>query len=137
MSAPACTAGRWDRDTALAQIEKCDFECEGGPLANNVAWRFLKDALVIGPKYLPGQGVWFEVVAEASGVSLSQWVHFYIVGVFMSSTPERRLWTYSLSYDPPAPRHYGTTHFNGIAEAKLRLEKPVADDAAKARGEQS
>ena len=29
--------------SAFAQVEKCDFECEGGPLANNSGWRWLKE----------------------------------------------------------------------------------------------
>lgn len=116
----------WNAATAIEQIEKCGFECEGGPLANNVAYRWLRKALLeVGPKFLPGQGVWFEVDATTNGVTLSQWVHFYIVGVSMSSDTERRLWTYSLSYDPPAPWHYGTVHFVGVAESKLRLERPA------------
>lgn len=114
----------WSVETALAQIEKCDFECEGGPLANNVAYRWLKAALDIGPKFLPGQGVWFEVEAEANGIKLAQWVHFYVVAITMSSDTERRLWTYSLSYDPPAPYHYGSFQFARIAEVKLRAQRP-------------
>lgn len=35
----------WTFNTAIEQIEKCDFECEGGPLRNNAAWRWLKNAL--------------------------------------------------------------------------------------------
>lgn len=116
----------WNVETAFEQIEKCTFECEGGGLENNVAYRWLKKALTeVGPKYLPGQGVYFEVEAEAAGVKLCQWVHFYIVGVAMDSDTEKRLWTYALSYDPPAPWHYGTTHFTGVREEKLRLEAPA------------
>jgi hypothetical protein len=118
----------WNVETAFAQIEKCDFECEGGPLTNNVAYRWLKKAITeIGPKFLPGQGVYFEVTADAGGVHLSRWAHFYVVGVQMGSDTERRLWTYSLSYDPPAPWHYGTVHFTRISEDKLRLNDPSTE----------
>lgn len=121
----------WNVATAIEQIEKCGFECEGGPLANNVAYQWLRKALLeVGPKFLPGQGVWFEVTATAGDVALSQWVHFYIVGVAMSSDTERRLWTYSLSYDPPAPWHYGKVHFTGVAESKLRLDRPTPSEEA-------
>lgn len=111
--------------SAIAQIESCDFECEAGPLANNTGWQFLKATLNIGPEFWPGQGVWFEVEADAAGKKLTQWVHFYIVGCVMTSDTERRLWTYSLSYDPPAPWHYGKTHFTNIRGDRLRIEKPV------------
>lgn len=32
----------WTFKTAVEQIESCDFECIAGPLANNIAWRWLK-----------------------------------------------------------------------------------------------
>jgi len=60
----------------------------------------------------------------AEGIKLDQWVHFYIVGCSMQSDTERRYWTYSLSYDPPQPYHYGKTHFTNVRGDKLRLEKP-------------
>lgn len=115
----------WNAETAIEQLKSCAYSCEGGPLQNNDAFIYLEEALKRGPKYLPGQGVWFEVCAEANGVKLNQWVHFYIVGVTMDSDTERRLWTYSLSFDPPAPYHYGKTHFTGVDEKRLRLEKPA------------
>lgn len=115
---------QWTLATAIEQIQSCDFECEAGPLTKNVAWQFIVDAAKIMPKYMPGQGVWFEVTAQAAGKTLAQWVFFYIVGCFMSSDTERRLWNYSLSYDPPAPWHCGKVHFTRISEEKLSLEKP-------------
>lgn len=115
-------AHHWCRDTALAQIEKCDFECEAGPLKNNVAWQWLKKALDIGPKFLPGQGVYVQVTSEKDGTPLSAWGHYYVVGVSMDSDTEKRLWRYHLSNDPPAPYHYGTTQIVNISEDKLRLE---------------
>lgn len=110
--------------SAIAQIEKCSFECEAGPLVNSVVWQWLSAAAKVGPEFMPGQGVWFEIEAVGGGKTLRQWVHFYVVGCAMTSDTERRLWTYSLSYDPPAPWHYGTTHFTNIAANKLRIEKP-------------
>lgn len=111
----------WDRDSALEQIARCEFACEGGPLKNNVAWTWLRKALEIGPKYLPGQGVYFKVGADVAGVRLERWVHYYVVGVSMSSDTERRLWTYALSNDPPSAYHYGTVHHRGVAERDMRL----------------
>ena len=114
----------WSIETALEQIRKCAFECEAGLLANNVAWQWLEAAAKVGPAFWPGQGAWFKVDAVAAGKTLSQWVHFYIVGCQMGSDTERRLWTYDLSYDPPAPWHYGVTHFRGAAESELSLVPP-------------
>lgn len=114
----------WTMKSAIEQVEKCDFECEGGPLANNDAWRWLVAAAKIGPEFWPGQGVFFEIEAEAAGKKLHQWTHFYIVGAHMTSDSERRFWVYDLSYDPPAPYHYGSTHFTNIRGDRLRLEKP-------------
>ncbi len=71
----------WSIETALEQLRKCDYECEGGPLANNVAWQWLEAAATVGPEYWPGQGVWFKATAtSATGKVLSEWEHFYIVG---------------------------------------------------------
>jgi len=119
----------WSIATALEQIRSCGFECEAGPLSNNAGWQWLESAAKVGPEFWPGQGVWFEIEAEAAGKKLRQWVHFYVVGCTMTSDTERRLWVYNLSYDPPGPWHYGTTHFIGIAADRLRLEKPeLVDD---------
>lgn len=105
---------------AIEQIEKCGFECEGGPLANNAGWRWLKNSLAGGPLYALGQAVMFNVEAEAAGVKISQPVKFCIVGIGMSSDSERRTWTYSLSTDPPAAYHYGSgVQFVGVDERKL------------------
>ena len=32
----------YDFDSAIEEIEKCDFQCQAGPLVNSVAWRQLK-----------------------------------------------------------------------------------------------
>lgn len=116
----------WNAQDAIKQLLACGYECEAGSLAMNDAFIWLKGALEIGPKFLPGQGVWFKVSAEAAGVKLEKWVHFYVVSVSMESDVERRLWTYCLSNDPPAPYHYGTVNFRGVSEEYLTSEKPVA-----------
>lgn len=36
----------WTVQTAIKQIESCDFECIAGPLENNAAWRWLKEKIV-------------------------------------------------------------------------------------------
>lgn len=120
----------WTIADAIKQIEACQFECEAGPLANNIAWQFIVAQSKVGPEFAPGQGVWFEVTAEAAGKTLSQWTHFYVVGLTMASDTEHRLWLYDLSYDPPAPWHYGEVHFRGVSATKLRLSKPEASQAA-------
>ena len=110
--------------SAIEQIEKCDFACEAGPLANNVGWQWLTAAAKVGPKFWPGQGVWYLVDATAAGKTLTQWVHFFIVGCQMRSSDTDRYWVYDLSYDPPRPWHYGETHFRGVDGGKLFIEKP-------------
>lgn len=115
----------WSLKTCAEQLARCGYESEGGPLSNNDAFIWLKQASVVGPEFLPGQGVFFEVSAEAAGQTLHQWVHFYIVGCHMDSDTERRFWTYDLSYDPPGPYHYGTVHFTRIRAESLKMEKPV------------
>lgn len=116
----------WSMKSALSQIEACGFECEGGPLANNDAWRWLVGASKVGPEFWPGQGVYFQIEAEAAGKKLQQWVHFYIIGAHMEAGTDDRYWTYDLSYDPPRPYHYGTCHFQRIRGDKLRLDDPDA-----------
>lgn len=115
----------WTMKSAIEQIQKCAFECEGGSIENNDAWIWLVNAAKVGPEFWPGQGVYFEVEAEAAGKTLTQWVHFYIVGCQMDSDTEKRFFTYNLSYDPPQPWHYGMTHFVRIRGDKLRLDKPA------------
>jgi hypothetical protein len=114
----------WSIQTALEQIRSCDFECEAGPLANNLAWRWLEPAAKVGPQFWPGQGVWFKVDAEAAGKTISQWMHFYIIGCRMGADSERRYWSYDLSNDPPRPWHYGTIQFRDVRGGDLRLESP-------------
>lgn len=119
----------WSVPTALEQIDACAFECEAGPLANNVAYRWLKDAAKSGPEFMPGQQAWFEIEAVAAEKTLRQWVLFTIVGCVMDSDTARTFFTYSLSYDPPGPWHYGKVHFQGIRGDRLRLEKPLEQAA--------
>lgn len=109
---------------AVAQVEKCDFECEAGQLKANVGWMAIVDAIKAGPEYWPGQWVWFEVTAEAAGKKLTQWVQFKIVGLHNESSSESDYWVYDLSYDPPSAYHYGTVHFTRISGDRLRLERP-------------
>lgn len=110
----------YDNASAIAQIERCNFECEGGPLANNTAYRWLKEKLQSGPKFHLGQWVFLEVEAEVSGVKISNTVKLCVVGISMSSDTERLTWNYALSNDPPAPWHYGSgVQFRGVDERKL------------------
>jgi hypothetical protein len=118
MMAPAYTT-----KTALEQIDKCDFECEGGPLANNAAYRWLKEHFAGGPAFALGQWVQYEVPFETNGIKVSQKVRLCVVSISMSSDTERRTWTYSLSTDPPRPYHYGTpAQFVGVRENLLLAE---------------
>lgn len=117
----------WNMQAALEQIAKCQYECEGGHLESNDAWRWLVAAAKVGPEFWPGQGVYYQVQAEAAGKTLKQWVHFFIVGCAMTSSDTKRYWTYSLSYDPPRPWHYGEIHFKGVVGSQLSLTKPDAD----------
>lgn len=111
----------WSIKTAIEQVTKCDFECQGGPLSNNEGWIWLVDAAKVGPEFWPGQGVWFEIAAEVAGQTITKMAHFYIVGCWMDSTTDARVWKYSLSNDPPAPYHYGTVQFKGVPASKLHL----------------
>lgn len=120
----------WSMKSAIEQIEKCSFECEGGPLANNDAWRWLVSSAKVGPEFWPGQGVYFEVTAEVAGLKMAQWGHFYIVAVKLDSGTEDRFWTYALSSDPPQPYHYGKVHFTEVRGDRLRLTKPETEKAA-------
>lgn len=111
----------WDNHSALDQIAGCHFECEAGPLANNVAWRWLKDRLENGPKYAMGQPVEMDVGGVIGGVHIHEICRFTIVGIHMDSSTDGLTWKYDLSDDPPAPWHYGKTNFPAVDEKKLRL----------------
>ncbi|MCX7585056.1 hypothetical protein [Phenylobacterium sp. 58.2.17] len=116
---------------AIDQIEKCGFECEGGPLSNNVGWRWLKAHLDGGPLYCLGQSVNYTVAGEVSGVKISQVVKLCVVGISMSSSSERRTWTYALSTDPPSAYHYGSgVQFLGVPEESLTPFSPSHEHGA-------
>jgi hypothetical protein len=115
----------WSLKTCAEQLAYCGYECEAGALTNNDAFIWLKQAAVVGPEFLPGQGVFFEISAEAAGQILRQWAHFYIVGCHMDSDTDCRFWTYDLSNDPPRPYHYGTVQFSRVRSELLKLEKPT------------
>lgn len=40
----------WDTQSAIEQIQSCKFECEGGPLENNDAWRWIVMTLTNGSR---------------------------------------------------------------------------------------
>lgn len=42
----AISDGPWTTESAIEQIQKCAFECTGGPLENNIAWRWLVSSLL-------------------------------------------------------------------------------------------
>lgn len=116
--------------TAIAQIEACDFECEAGPLALNTAWVWLK-VLAQGPRYQMGQTVPHIITAEAAGFDLSRTVLLTIVGVKMTSGADGLLWVYDLSKDPPAAYHYGS----GVTVAnvaQLTIDRAIAAQDAPA-----
>lgn len=105
---------------ALDQIDKCAFECEAGPLANNVGYIWLKGHMKGGPLYCLGQWVNYQVQAEVAGVKIEQRVKLCVVGITMSSDTERRTWKYALSTDPPHAYYHGSgVQFTGVAESKL------------------
>jgi len=115
----------WDNYSAIDQITKCHFECEGGPLANNVAWRWLKERIDDGPRYAMGQVVEMDVGGTINGVHISQVCLFTVVGIRMQSDARRRTYVYDLSDDPPYPWHYGRTNFPSVDEQKLRCPTPT------------
>lgn len=121
----------WSMKTALEQITKCDFKCESGPLSGNIAWQWLLQTAKVGPEFLPGQGVFYEVKAEAGGATLSKWIHYYVVGCHMDSDNNDRYWVYHLSNNPPGPYHYGTVHHKSVRADKLRLKLPIPEGIQK------
>lgn len=34
-----------DSETAIAEVESCDFQCVAGPLRNSIAWQWLRERL--------------------------------------------------------------------------------------------
>lgn len=110
---------------AFDQLEKCGYECQGGPLESNIAYRYLRDHLMSeGPDFLPGQRVWYFVEAEAHGIKMGLWAEFRIAALTVDSTSERRIWKYWLSNDMPGAYHYGSITFQGVSADKLRTSPP-------------
>jgi hypothetical protein len=121
---------RWNARTAIEQIEKCGFECEAGPIEQNTAFVFVRDALALGPEFFMGQGVFYTVTAESPAGPVEAVKFFYIVGCRMASDTEKRLWTYSLSNDPPRPWHYGEVQYSGVRASEISLteERPQHEE---------
>ena len=117
--------GGWTIETAIQQIEKCSFECEGGPLAHNDAWRWLKTYLGSGPALLLGQPVWYEVSAEALGVKMTQWVQFYVAAIRASSDSERRTWEYDITTQMPSAYYAGGHVVKNVAMKNIRFSDPT------------
>lgn len=132
MSNNVNTGGGWTLESAIKQIECCEFACDAGPLTNNAAFRWLKALLVMGPKFHLDQRVEYSVSAEVNGVKVSQVLSFWVVGISMSSDTERLTFSYSLSSDPPRPYHYGSgVQFLGVAEKDLSaVIAPKAEEKA-------
>ena len=127
----------WSLKSAIDQLARCDYECEAGKLQMNDAFIWLQAAVKIGPEFLPGQGVYYELKTSVDGVEMSAWKHYYIVGCRMDSDQETRFWRYDLSDDPPGPWHYGTVkhkNINGIdlslhsAEEQQRIADAIEEE---------
>ena len=116
---------------AIAKVEKCDFECEAGPLQNNVGFRRIKQLAENGPKFIPGQIVEFEVKAEAHGEKFSKWVSATVTSCIMGEAADKIVWDYEVQRQPPAPYFRGTEPIK-IKEHELRA---VAAALALAKGE--
>lgn len=128
----------WTFKTAFEQIEKCDFECEGGPLRNNVAWQWLRSVVKDPPddrprprisdikaivnthfKLAPGRLEGYEAVRE---VSIPRHIAYRLVRV------------HTLRSYPMIGREFGgrdhTTIINGIASISKRMRiNPELRDA--------
>ncbi len=116
----------WTIPTAIAQITKCDFECEGGPLANNDAWRWIVAMAEKGPEFWPGQSVWYEVKTEALGQQFSKWVRFSVYNVYATSDSARRYWEYSITDALPDAYYSGGKNVIHKLQAKqLRAQEPT------------
>lgn len=116
----------WNVKSALEQIQKCDFECEAGPLGNNVAFMWLSGVIKGGPKFYPGQTVYYAVSYsnESTKASISRWEKFQVHTVKMSSTSESSTWEYDLTNDAPSAYHYGSVGFKSVKEKELRETNP-------------
>lgn len=104
---------------AIKQIEACDFQCEGGSLENNVAWRHLRNLLMDGPAYLLGQDVVHAVTlkSEKGGYEVTNTYPFKIAAITVDSTSERRVWKYTIAAQLP-DAYYGGADFRGPIKEK-------------------
>lgn len=110
--------------TAIKQVEACGFECEAGPLGNNVGWKWLAK-LAEGPRYPMGATVPHTIKGVVDGFELTRTVMLTIIGIKMSSGTAGRLWVYDLSRDPPDAYHYGS----GVTAANV-TEGDIAQSIA-------
>lgn len=111
---------RWNLRTCAEQLAR--YECEAGPIEMNDAYIWLQHASRIGPEFLPGQVVAFEVSATVAGIELKEWAPFTVVGCRLASDANSRFWVYDLSNDPPDTYHYGTVQFHSVPEKKLSTQ---------------
>ena len=108
----------WTLQAAIEQLKSCDYECEGGHLANNVAWIWLTKSP--RPNYFVGQSVWTEVEGELAGHRVKRWQRHTVVACYLSADNVRQVFKYDLSNDPIQPYHYGTgAQLQNISESKL------------------
>lgn len=113
-------------ERAFKQLESCNFECEAGPLAKNTAFQWLANHLSgrEAPAFLPGQKVWMLVEAEVHGVKLSKWAPFFVGSIHVSSSSERRTWTYSLWVRLPEAYYSGDPGPQTVKECDLHEADP-------------
>lgn len=117
---------KWTLKSALEQITSCNFECEAGPLKNNVAWQWLINQAGSGPEFFPGQIVWYKLSATVARKTLSAYHPFTIVGLRMLSDTTGVRWAYDLSNDPPDAYHYGSDiQFPNVPADKLTAYDPT------------
>jgi hypothetical protein len=109
--------------TAIEQLKKCGFECEGGPLENNAAFQFLTLGAV--PEYRIGQTVFvqFEYESPITKKTVKQWERVGIVGCIRESSDTDVYYDYFVSNDPCQPYHYGGQVIK-VKAKNIRLEKP-------------
>jgi len=114
---------KYNYQTALDQLLKCNFECEAGSLKNNAAFLFLqqqRDVL----KFLPGQTVYVEIEYKSpvNGKTMKKWEPATIVGCTRDSGTDNVYYDYLVSQDPCQPWHYGSGSFR-VKERDMRLSK--------------
>jgi hypothetical protein len=109
--------------TAIEQLKKCAFECEGGPLENNTAFQFLSTGPI--PEYLVGQAVYvqFEYESAVLKKTTKQWERMTIVGCLRESSDTEVYYDYFVSNDPCQP-YYSGGHVIKVKAKNICLEKP-------------